>query len=238
VRIATTLLLTLALAGSAQASTLTLDVAGPYERLAPRVYFVPRSGAVDLRGTVRDDSGAAGASCFAALRAPLAAPAFTEAGVWCPSAGGWSGGLRVTENERIKVAVVPDARNSAAESPVITLLTAPELSWSGSRRAVRFRVAGGSDAYAGRLDVRQDGRLVASARVSGARRDLRIRIARRAHSIRPRGGAFTATLAPADRERWTAVAATGRPLRGHAGEGRPVLQGQAGMPGGPMISTP
>jgi hypothetical protein len=238
VRIATILLLTLALAGSAEASTLTLDVAGPYEQLAPRVYFVPRSGAVELRGTVRDDMGAPGGSCFAALRAPLTALAFTEAGVWCPPAGDWSGGLRVTENERIKVAVVPDARNSAAESPVITLLTAPELSWSGARRAVRFHVVGGSDAYAGRLDVRQDGRLVASARVTGARRELRVRIAPRAHSLRPRGGAFTATLAPADRDRWAAMAATGRPVRGRAGEGRPVLRDQAGMPGGPMISTP
>jgi hypothetical protein len=223
VRIATIFLMTLALAGNAQASTLTLDVAGPHEQVAPRVYFVPRSGTVELRGTVRDDTGAAGASCFAALHAPLAAPAFTEAGVWCPPAGGWSGGLRVTENERIKVAAVPDARNSAAESPVLTLLTAPELTWSGSRRAVRFRVAGGSEAYDGRLDVRQHGRLVASAHVRGGTREVRIRVARRAHSLRPRGGAFTATLAPADRDRWTVTRVTGRALDGRAGTARPLL---------------
>jgi hypothetical protein len=231
VRIATIFLMTLVLTGSAQASTLTLDVAGPYEQVAPRVYFVPRSGAVDLRGTVRDDTGAAGGSCFAALRAPLGAPAFAEAGVWCPPASGWSGGLRVTENERIKVAVVPDARNGAAESPVITLLTAPELSWSGSRAAVRFRVTGGAAGYAGTLEVRRRGRVVAADAVTGAaREEVRVRI--------PRGGRFTATLTPADRDRWTTTRATGRAFSGRAGEGRPVLRGQAGMPGGPMISTP
>ncbi len=203
--------------GAAQAATVTLDVDGAYRELAPHVYFVPGGGAVGLRGTLLDDAGAADGSCLVALRQPFGAPAFVpDDGIWCPPGDDWTGGFRVTENVRLKAAVVPDARNSAAESPVLTLLTAPALTWSGARGTVRFRVAGGADGYAGLLAVRSGGRVVARARVmGGAARSVRVRIARRY-------GRCTATLTPADPERWAAVIATGRPRRGRSGEARPV----------------
>jgi hypothetical protein len=212
VRFAAICLTMLAIAGPAQAATVTLDIDGAYREVAPHVYFVPGGGAVGLRGTLLDDAGVAGASCMIALREPFGAPAFASDGVWCPAPGGWSGGVRVTENVRLKTAVVPDPRNSATESPVLTLLTAPRLTWSGAGGAVRFRVAGGLTGYTGSLTVRRRGHVVARARVAGgAARSVRVAGVRR----------FTATLTPADPQRWAAVAATARPLGG-SGEARPV----------------
>ena len=125
-------LVALACAGPAQAATVTLDVDGAYREIAPRTYFVPGGSEVGLRGSLLDDAGLAGATCLEALRQPLGAPVWTSDGVWCP-AGAWTGGVRVTENVRLKAAVVPDVRNGAAESDALTLVTAPRLTWTRSR---------------------------------------------------------------------------------------------------------
>ena len=203
-------LVALACAGSAQAATVTLDVDGAYREIAPRTYFVPGGSEVGLRGSLLDDAGVAGATCLEALRQPLGVATWTSDGVWCP-AGAWTGGVRVTENVRLKAAVVPDARNGAAESDVLTLLTAPRLTWTRSHGALRFDVARGADDYRGTLTVRERGRVVARTRVAGgAARSLRLGSTRR----------FTATLKPSDPARWTAVAATGR--AGRSGSARPL----------------
>lgn len=227
--------------GSAQAATLTLDLdpsqTGPYAQIDTHSYFVARSTHVSLRGTTLDDDGAAGNSCIHRFTRPLEGPGFMlDGGVSCPTdfgdgSGRWNWDVHPVENQQYKAAVIPDSGNSAAESDVVTLFTAPELSWSagfdGNRPAVQFLVTSDSGAYDGTLVVRRLGRFVKAIHVSGdGTTEAHVRVAgRRAHCARclRRGGTFTAILTAADQSRWTAMYAAGVARRGRTGDGSPVL---------------
>ena len=183
--------------------------------------------------TVLDDNGKAGNTCFSAVVRTLVSPEFQpESGVSCPSddgdGGKWNWNVHATETSQYKVINRPDGDNAAGESNVITLLTAPELSWEMAYRRntqiLSLIVQGDSDLYDGKLEVRQGSRLVASQRITGTSGTLDVKVARKtkAHILRARG-AFTVTLVPNDRSRWVTMTAKGSAIRGKHGYAGPVL---------------
>jgi hypothetical protein len=111
---------------------------------------------------------------------------------------------------------------------VITLLTAPEVSWEmGYRRNTQILsliVQGDSDLYDGKLEVRQGGRLVASKQITGTSAGLDVKVAPRtkARALRAKR-AFAVSLTPSDRSRWVTMAAKGSATRGKHGYAEPVL---------------
>lgn len=221
-------------ASAAQASTLTLGFdptnTGAYNQIDDSTYFVPRSSSIRLVGTLLDDAGVAGNSCFQTYTRTFATEFAAESGVSCPSdtAGGhWGWSPAPIENTQYKAVNRPDENNAPAESSVMTLLTAPEVHWvAGFAGKALFEVliSGDSEEYAGTLQVRQGTRLVASKHVTGRHNDVFVKIDRRARSKRlKRKGSFMLTLIPDDRSRWVGMTANGRVVRGRQGEGGPIL---------------
>lgn len=224
----------LACAAGAQASTLTLGFdpsnTGAYNQIDDSTYFIPRSSSIRLVGTLLDDAGAAGNSCFQTYTRTFVTDFAAESGVSCPSdtAGGrWGWSPTPIENTQYKAVNHPDESNAPAESNVITLLTAPEVQWvAGFAGKALFEVliSGDSEEYAGTLQVRQGSRLVASKHLTGRDADVFVKIDRRARSKRlKRKGPFMLTLIPDDRSRWVGMTASGRVVRGRQGEGGPIL---------------
>jgi hypothetical protein len=234
---AATALAALAIAGSASATSISLafdpSIAGPYNQIDDSTYYVPRSSNAGLVAVVLDDNGTPGNTCFSAVARTLVSPEFQpEGGVSCPSddgdGGKWFWNVHATETSQYKVINRPDGSNGAAESNVITLLTAPEVSWEmGYRRntqVLSLIVQGDSDLYDGKLEVRQGGRLVASKQVTGTSASLDVKVAARtkARVLRAKG-AFSVTLTPSDRSRWVTMTAKGSATRGKHGYAGPVL---------------
>ena len=227
----------LALTGSAGGATMTLDLntsnVGPHLVLGERIYFFPPSSISYLRGTVLDDRGQPGNSCIKLFEKPLVAPDFTTEGTMtCPNdpgdgSGGWTWDVHATENQQFKAATWPDESTSAAESNVVTIYTAPEVTWDigfiGDKKVLNMIVDGDSDEYEGTLELRQGRRLVKSIRVSGDFADIRVPVRRTAGPGKVKSGArFSFMLRPDDLDRWVPMTANGRAARGHQGDAGPV----------------
>jgi hypothetical protein len=218
----------------AQASTLTLGFdptnTGAYNQVDESTYFVPRDSSIRLVGTLLDDNGAAGNSCFQTYTRTFVTDFAAESGISCPSdsAGGrWGWSPTPVENTQYKAVNRPDENNAPAESSVITLLTAPEVHWvAGFAGKALFEVLvnGDADEYAGTLQIRQGSRLVASRHIAGRDSDVFFKIDRRSRAKRlKRKASFTLTLIPDDRSRWVGMTANGRVIRGRQGDGGPIL---------------
>ena len=218
----------------AQASTLTLGFdptnTGAYNQVDDSTYFVPRDSSIRLVGTLLDDAGAAGNSCFQTYTRTFVTDFAPESGISCPSdtAGGrWGWSPTPIENTQYKAINRPDENNGPAESNVITLLTAPEVHWvAGFAGKALFEVLinGDSEEYAGTLQIRQGARLVASRHITGRDSDVFFKIDRRARAKRlKRKGSFMLTLVPDDRARWVGMTANGHVIRGRQGDGGPIL---------------
>lgn len=239
--IAATAALALGIAGSADAAGISLALdpsnTGPYNQIDESTYYIPRSSHSELQAVVLDDAGKPGNTCFTALRRTLRAPDFApESGISCPSddgdGGRWHWDVHVNETEQFKIAGRADGNNAAAESNVITLLTAPEFSWAmGYRRNAQVMsviVQGDSDRYDGKLDVRQGSRLVTSRHISGRSAQVDVKVvpkakARRCRSCLAGRSAFTMTLTPGDRSRWVTMTAKGFAAQNKQGNAGPVL---------------
>ena len=221
-------------AASAQASTLTLGFdptnTGAYNKIDDTTYFVPRDSSVRLVGMLLDDAGVAGNSCFREYQRTFVTDFAQDGGISCPSdtAGGhWGLMPIITENTQFKAANLPDDNNAAAESGVITLLTAPEVHWDGAfagKPLFEVLINGDAEDYAGTLQVRQGKRLVVSREVRGRDSDLFIKTTKRGgRNQLKKNGAFTLTLIPHDRTRWAGMTASGHVTRGKQGQAGPIL---------------
>jgi hypothetical protein len=229
---------TLAAGGSAAASTMTLGLntsnVGPHVELGDNMFFFPPSSISYLRGTVLDDQGKPGNSCIKTLSKPLVALDFTtDSSMSCPTDSGdgtgfWTWDVHAQENEQFKAAVWPDESNAPAESNVVTIFTAPEVNWDISyvsdRKVLDMIVDGDSDEYEGTLEVRQGSKVVSTTHISGDFADIRVPVRRKGGAGRLKNRArFSFILRPDNQDRWVAMTAKGRAIRGRQGDAGPVL---------------
>lgn len=220
---------------SASSTSLGLNTSnvGEHVQVDATTFFFPRSSVSWLRGTLLDDAGRPGNSCWRAAEKTVVEPEWhVEQGIACPagSEGWFTWDVHATENTQFKSVVVgDDTGTSPSESNVVTMLTGPELKWDGmwaGYRKSQIEMWTDSEEYAGTITVKQGGRVVASKAVSGRHGGLMVKVARKGKRCKgclKAGGTFVATVTPNDTRRWVTMTATGVSKRLRQGDGTPVL---------------